>query len=208
MGINIRELRGIRNLVIAPLTTDTAEEITYGAVVPFAGAKEIGNEVEESSATSYYDNKASIVTSAEGSDTYGIVCSVLEDKVKATIEGRKYDEATGAYMGTPLARPYVAIGFIGKDTDGKEYGYWVYKCKLTGGAEKYITEDDGTETVNLEYEAVSIYTEHVFVKADKKPLKYYKVDLEKVGGEEKFFAKVENPDTISQAMAMMSAKSR
>ncbi len=202
MGVNIRELRGVRNLVIAPLTTDTAETIAYGTVIPFAGAREIGNEVEESSATGFYDNKASIVISAEGADTYSIVCSVLSDEVRATIEGRKYDETTGAYMGTPLSRPYVAIGFIGKDTDGKEYGYWIYKCKLTGGGEKYITEDDGTETVNLEYEATSIYTEHTFTKADNAPMKYYKADLEKVGGEAKFFAKVENPDTISSEMTM------
>ena len=140
MGINIRELRGVRGLVIAPLTKD-GEELSYGEVIPFAGAREIGNEAEESSATGYYDNKASIVTNAEGADTYSIICSVIPDDVRATVEGRVYDEETGGYMGTPLNRPYVALGFIGKDTDGVEYGYWIYKCKLTGGAEKYITSD-------------------------------------------------------------------
>lgn len=196
MGINFKDLRGVRRLTVAPLTKDDDTELTYGAPVPFAGAREIGNEAEESSATGYYDNQAAIVTSSEGADIYSIVCSVLDDSVRATIEGRKFDEATGAYMATPLKRPYVAMGFIGKDTDGVEYGYWVYKCKLTGGAEQHITEDDGTETTNLEYEATSIYTTHTFEKADGQPLKYYKVSLDKVE-EEKFFEKVADPDTLT-----------
>lgn len=195
MGVNIKELRGIRRLTIAELMEDTAEALTYGTPIPFAGAREIGNEAEESSATGYYDNRAAITTTAEGADVYSIICSVLDDAVRAKIEGRKYDETLGAYMGTRLKRPYIAIGFVGKDTDGKEYGYWVYKTKLTGGAEKHITEDDGTETTNLEYEATSIYTTHTFEKADGEALKFYKVDLEKVD-EEVFFTKVTDPDTV------------
>lgn len=189
-----RELRGVRALKIAQLTKDDEESLTYDTPVVFAGVREVGNEEEESSGTSYYDNQASIITDAEGADKYSLITSVLEDTVRAVIEGRKVDEENGAYFGTPKQKPYVAIGFIGEDTDGQEWYYWIYKSKLTGGSEKHVTKDDGTDTTNLEWEANSIYTQHKFTSADNKPLKYYKL---KAGGkvtEEKFFEKVYNPD--------------
>lgn len=189
-----KELRGLRGLKIAQLKKDTVEEITYETPIVFAGVREVGNEEEESSATSYYDNQASIITDAEGSDKYSLVTSVLEDIVRAMIEGRKVDEETGEYFGTPKQKPYLAIGFIGEDTNGQEWYYWIYKTKLTGGSEKHITKDDGTETTNLEWEASSIYTTHKFERADNKPLKYCKL---KAGGEvteEQFFSQVYDPD--------------
>lgn len=195
-GLNIKDFRGLRGLVIAPLVSDTSEGIEWGTVTPFAGAEGIANEVNESTATKHYDNKAAIVTAAEGEDSYSITCSVVDDTVKAITEGRKVDQTTGAYIGTPLKRPYCALGFIGKDTDGKEYGVWIYKCKLTGGGESYNTENDGTDSSGMEYTATSIYTEHVFEKADNKPVKFMKVPLDKVD-ETTFFATVVDPDTVA-----------
>lgn len=196
MADNIfKNLRGVRSLMIASLTTDTQEAFTYDTPVPFAGVREIGGDDEESSATEYYDNQASIVTTAEGADTYSLITSVLDDSVRAKIEGRKYDEEKGAYLGTPKKRPYCAIGFVAEDTEGTEWYYWIYKGKLTGGKESHITKDDGTETTNLEWELSSIYTQHKFTSGDNLPLKYYKL---KAGGtvtEQAFFSKVFDPDT-------------
>lgn len=190
-----KNLRGIRKLMVSTLTTDTAETLAYDTPTPFAGVREVGGEAEESSATEYYDNQASIVTTAEGVDTYNLITSVLEDEIKAKIEGRKADTEKGAYFGTPLSRPYLAIGFIGEDTTGQEWYYWIYKGKLTGGKETHQTKDDGTDTTNLEWELSSIYTQHKFTSADNKPMKYFKL---KAGGkitEEEFFSEVFNPDT-------------
>lgn len=196
MAENIfRNLRGVRKLMLATLTTDTDTEITYDTPIPFAGVREVGGEEEESSGTEYYDNQPAIVTTAEGADIYSIITSILEDMVRAKIEGRKADEEKGGYFATPKQRPYVAIGFIGEDTAGQEYYYWLYKGKLTGGAESHATKDDGTETTNLEWEYNSIYTQHKFTSAGNKPLKYFKL---KAGGditEEAFFSKVFDPDT-------------
>lgn len=194
-----RNLRGIRGLVIATLTTDTLEKLEYGEVMRFAGVKEIGDEPEESTATDYYDNQPAIVIDSEGEDKYKIVTSVLEDKVRAVIEGRKFDETKGAYFGTPKQKPYVAIGFIGEDTDGQEYFYWIYKAKISGGGEQRKTKDNGTDSSGLEWEATSIYTAHKFkdvTGSGDAPLKFYKL---KAGGdvtEGKFFEKVYNPDEV------------
>lgn len=196
-----KNLRGVRKLMLATLTTDTEETLAYDTPVAFAGVKAIESESEESTSTEFYDNQAAITVAAEGADTYSLTTSVLEDAVKAKIEGRKHDEEKGIYFGTPTNKPYVAIGFIGEDTDGVEWYYWIYKNKITGGTEKHNTKDDGTETTNLEWEASSIYTQHKFTSADKKPLKFIKM---KAGGtvtEAKFFEKVFDPDTAAAMMA-------
>ena len=194
-----KNLRGVRKLMIATLVTDTDEALEYDTPVAFAGVRAIEGESEESTSTEYYDNQAAITVTAEGADTYSLTTSVLEDAVKAKIEGRKHDEAKGIYFGTPANKPYVAIGFIGEDTDGKEWLYWIYKNKITGGAEKHNTKDDGTETTNLEWEAASIYTQHKFTSADNKPLKFIKVKASETITEEKFFEKVYDPDAVAAA---------
>ncbi|MGR5627264.1 major tail protein [Thomasclavelia ramosa] len=203
----LRNLKGIRKLMVAPLTTDTEETLAYDTPVRFAGVKEVGGETEESTGTEYYDNQPAISTTAEGVDNYSVITSVLEDVVRAKIEGRKADEEKGIYFGTPLKRPYVAIGFISEDTNGQEWYNWIYKGKLTGGKEKHITKDDGTETTNLEWEYSSIYTQHRFKKADNEPQKFIRL---KAGGdvtEEQFFSKVYDPDAV-ETMSLKAGGSK
>lgn len=74
-----RNLRGVRKLMLATLTTDNDTTLAYDTPVRFAGVREIGGEEEESSGTEYYDNQASIVISAEWADTYSVTTSVLDD---------------------------------------------------------------------------------------------------------------------------------
>ena len=196
VGENIfRNLRGVRKLMIATMKTDNEKTLEYDTPIRFAGVREIGGEEGESSETEYYDNQAAIITTSEGADTYQLTTSVLNDEVRGKIEGRKWDQTKGVYLGTPKKRPYVAIGFIAEDTEGTEWYYWIYKGKLSGGKESHKTKDNGTETTNLEWEYSSIYTQHVFEYAENKPMKFVRM---KAGGtvtEQKFFEKVYDPDT-------------
>lgn len=192
--MDFKDFRGIRSLKIAVLQTDTKESLTYDTPIDFAGTEEIGQELEESTGTRFYDNQAAIITDAEGADKYKIITSVLDNVVKAKIEGRKFDEENGAYFGTPKNRPYVAIGFVAEDTNGDEWYYWIYKNKITGGGETHRTKDDGTDTTNLEWEASSIYTQHKFTKAENKPMKFYFVKANEKVTEEDFFKAVYDPD--------------
>ena len=197
MSGEFRNLRGVRGLKVAVLKADTKEALTYETPVRFAGVREFGGETAEDTATEFYDNQPALQINSEGADEYSVITSVLEDMIKATIEGRKYDETTKGYFGTPLIRPYVAVGFIGKDTAGKEWYYWIYKGKFSGGNEKHISEDDGTETTNLEWTYTSIYTSHKFETAENKPMKFYKMPAGEGVTEEEFFATVYNPDTAT-----------
>ena len=191
-----KNLRGVKSLHVAKMLTDTQESLTYETPIRFAGVREIGNDPEESSTTEFYDNQGAIVIDGEGTDVYSIVCSIVSDDVRAVIEGRKYDETTGEYMATPTDKPYVAIGFIGTDTDNIDYAYWVLKGKLNGGGEKYQTKNDGTDSTNLEYECNSIYTDHKFEKADGKSLKYYKVPVSKLTSVDDWFKNVTTPENV------------
>ena len=84
-----RNLRGVRKLMLATLTTDNDTTLAYDSPVRFAGVREIGGEEEESSGTEYYDNQASIVISAEGADTYSVTTSVLDDETRAKSKEEK-----------------------------------------------------------------------------------------------------------------------
>lgn len=195
MSIDFRDLRGIRDLKVALLKSDTAEELTYETPIPFGGVASVSSEANESSATKYYDNGARIVTTAEGEDNYTLATSIIDDLLRSKFEGRIYDEATGMLIGTPKKRPYVAVGFVAEDTSGNEYGYWILKGKVTGGNETMITKDDGTESNGTEWNYASVYTNHKFAKAQNQPVKFTKVDLSKVD-ETTFFSKVTTPDEV------------
>lgn len=207
-GINFKNLRGIRSLMIAKLLTDTDTEITHDKPVRFAGVRSVGGETEESTGTEYYDNQASVIINAEGADTYSVVTSVLEEKIQAIIEGRIFDEDNGAYFGTQLNRPYNALGFIAEDTNGQEYYYWIYKGKFSGGKETHETKTDGTDSTNMEFDYKSIYTNKKFDTAEgKKSMKFIKI---KAGGkitEEKFMEKVIYPEDLTSTPAPANLKS-
>lgn len=199
--LEIKDLKGIRSLHVAVLLNDNETEIAWDAPVRFAGAEEVGTEQEEDSTVKYYDNMAALAEEAEGADIYNIICSVVPDKVRAKIDGRIFDEASGSFLGTPKKKPYIALGFIGTDTSNVDHAFWVYKGKMSGGGDTYRTRDDSTDSNGQEYEYTSIYTTHKFKKlANNQPLKFWKYPLAKTS-EDAWFASVQTPDTMAAAAA-------
>ena len=95
MGQEVKEFRGIENLVVAEVIKDASDEITFGAVEKLAGVAELSKESESSSETHYYDNAPLIVINSQGSDTVTIQASVLSLEMVAKITGRKYDATKG-----------------------------------------------------------------------------------------------------------------
>lgn len=206
-AINFKDFNGIRMLHIATLTTDDATKLEFGTPIRFAGAEEVGNETEEDSTVKFYDNTPSIVNDSEGADTYSINCSVVPDRVRALMDGRPYDETTGAYYGTPKKKAYCAFGFIAEETDGKEYCYWAYKGKFSGGGNVHKTKTEGSDSNGQEYSYSSIYTNHKFTTPKgKQPMKFWKLPLDETT-EEAWFASVQTPDTLTPPTEQTSAQS-
>jgi phi13 family phage major tail protein len=198
--MKFEEYRGVEGLVIAELTETVNQDGsitgTYGTPERLSGVQELSGEVEESTETHYYDNVPAIVVDSEGADTYTLTVSVPEKRTRALIEGTKYDETTGALIGTPKEKKYFALGFIAEKTSGvKEYN-WVYKGKFSGGGKTNSTKTDGTDATNMEYTYTSIHTNEVFEKTGGKPCKYLSVEADGAADLSNFFASVTKPDAL------------
>ena len=119
MSDTIKEYRGIRGLVAALLKTDTADGITYDPPFSVAGVSELTKETESSSEAHYYDNIPAVIIDSVGSDTVGVNVSAVPLSVVAKLTGQTFDETTGTLVDDEGVAPYVALGYITEDTDGK-----------------------------------------------------------------------------------------
>ena len=201
MALKFEEYRGVRQLVLAPMTEtidETTGEVieTYGAVQPLSGVQQVSAEVNESSETHYYDDMAAIVVDSEGEDTYTLVVSIPSKRTRALIEGTTYDEATGALIGSKKQKGYFALGFIADKLNGSEEYNWIYKGKFTGGSRTHDTKTDGTEATNMEYTFTSIHTSTKYKKANGGNCKYLSVDNDGKADLSEFFSKVTTPDEL------------
>ncbi len=201
MALKFEEYRGVRQLVLAPMTEtvdETTGEVTetYGTVQPLSGVQQVSAEVNESSETHYYDDMAAIVVDSEGEDTYTLVVSIPSKKTRALIEGTTYDEETGALIGSKKQKGYFALGFIADKLNGTEEYNWIYKGKFTGGSRTHDTKTDGTEATNMEYTFTSIHTSTKYEKANGGNCKYLSVDNDGKADLSTFFDKVTTPDDL------------
>lgn len=204
MGIKFEEYRGVRGLVLAPLTETVSEETgeiveVYGDVQPLSGVQQVSAEVNESAETHYYDDMAAIVVDSEGEDTYTLVVSIPSKKTRALIEGLTYDETTGALIGSKKQKSYFALGFIADKLNGSEEYNWIYKGKFTGGSKTHDTKTDGTESTNMEYTFTSIHCSTKYTKAKGGNCKYLSVDNDGKADLSTFFEKVTTPDDLKSA---------
>ena len=138
----IVEYRGIRNLVAAKITKDGKDSLTYETPFYLAGTSELSKETESSSDTHYYDNEGAIVINTTGADTVNVNVSAVSLKNTAIITGQTYDETTEALIEGTANPPYMAIGYITEDTDGKEYFVWRLKGKFSVQSDSHKSKDN------------------------------------------------------------------
>lgn len=193
------EYRGIDSLVIAEVTGDDNETeggYTTSVPKPFAPVAEIGKTTETSSEAKYYDNLPKIVVNSTGTDEVKIITPVLPLEIYAMITGQYFDAETGMLVEGAQEPKYFAIGYRTKGTDGKYRYVWRLKGTFSIPDETVPTENDGTDSNNMELTFTGISTTHVFSK-NNGPAKSIVVD-ERCGKAklDDFFKKVNTPDTI------------
>lgn len=196
MDKKVVEYRGISGLVAAPLTTDTEETLSYGDVFDVAGIAELSKTTETSTAAHYYDNAPAVVISGNGADETKCTVSAIPDDVVAKLTGQQYIEALGALAEGNPTFPYLAFGYITKDTDGSERWVWRYKNKCSIPEETHKTEDDGTDAEGQEFTLTGVNTNHKFTETGKSAKALVYDPSKNLITKANFFGSVQTLDTL------------
>lgn len=200
--MKVIEFRGVDNLVAAEVMTDDNElsgGYKVGEVFPIAGVAEISKTTETSNESKYYDNVPAIVINSEGSDEIKVTCSIPDLATYAKLTGKHIDTDTGAMIDAEREPKYFALGYRFKRTDGTYRYVWRLKGMFAIPDETSATEDDGTDTNNMELTYTGISTSHKFTKTGK-PAKAVVVDdtAESKADISAFFDDVTDPDKLKK----------
>lgn len=200
--MKVIEFRGVDNLVAAEVMTDDNElsgGYKVGEVFPIAGVAEISKTTETSNESKYYDNVPAIVINSEGSDEIKVTCSIPDLATYAKLIGKHIDTDTGAMIDAEREPKYFALGYRFKRTDGTYRYVWRLKGMFAIPDETSATEDDGTDTNNMELTYTGISTSHKFTKTGK-PAKAVVVDdtAESKADISAFFDDVTDPDKLKK----------
>lgn len=201
---DVFEFRGVDNLVYAEVTGDDNETeggYVTGIVKPLSPVATISKSTESSSEAHYYDNQPMLVINSEAADEITLTVAPPDLKTYAELVGKDFDETTGMMIDCERATKYFAIGYRTKGTDGKYRYVWRLKGSFAIPEETNETENDGTDTTNMELTYTGIATTHKFTK-NNKPAKGVVVDerFDKVDFST-FFDKVQTPDTVTAKSA-------
>lgn len=197
MSDTIKEYRGIRGLMAAVLTQDTKEGLTYETPFYVAGTSELSKETASETESHYYDNMAAVVIDSVGADTVNVNVSAVPLSVIAKLTGQTYDEKTGTLIEDNSVAPYVALGYITEDTDGKEIYVWRYKGKFSRPGDTHSTKNDGTDANGQELTYTGVSTVKKFVSNKNRPAMAINCKAESCGKTEaEFFESVQLPDDI------------
>lgn len=198
----MEEYRGIRGLVCAEVTTDTAEAFECGTPFAVCGVAELSRTTETTSEPHYYDNVPAIVIDSTGSDEVTITGSAIPFDVLAKITGQYYDEATGMFVEGERQSKYFALGYITEKTDGTEVFVWRLKGKFNIPDSTHATKNDGAEANGQELTFTGINTNRRFTAIGNKTAKAVNVDtsINATVKEADFFAEVQTPDTVKNAV--------
>jgi phi13 family phage major tail protein len=198
-----QEYRGIRGLVAAELTTDTADEIKWGTPFPIAGVAELSRTTESSSESHYYDNVPAVVIDSTGADEVTITASAIPFEALAKITGQTYDATKGMFVEGERATKYYAIGYVTEKTDGTEIFVWRLKGKFNIPDSTHATKNDGAEANGQEITFTGVNTAHKFNALGNKTAKAINVDtsVNTTVKETEFFTEVQTPDTVQAVSA-------
>ena len=138
---------GLKNLVIAPMETDTETETTYGTLQRVAGAIEASITPDNADPdVQYFDDAEGDVLYADPELAFKTKLADLPLKIQEMIFGNRIDD-NGVLVRTAQDKPpYYAVGFRSEKSD-KTYRYvWLYKVRAKPVTENYATKEGKTVT--------------------------------------------------------------
>ena len=149
---------GLKNMVIAPLTVDTEETLTYGDLQLVAGAIEATITPENSDPDiQYADDIEFDVLYPDPELTFTTKMADIPLAIQEQIFGNQIDD-NGVLVRTASDKPgYFAVGFKSEKADGNFRYVWLYKVRAKPATENYATKEGTTitrQTGEVEWTAI------------------------------------------------------
>ena len=149
---------GLKNMVIAPLTADTEDTLTYGDLQLVAGAIEAtitpGNADPD---IQYADDIEFDVLYPDPELTFTTKMADIPLAIQEMIFGNQLDD-NGVLIRTSTDKPpYFAVGFKSEKSNGKFRFVWLYKVRAKPLTENYATKEGTTinrQTGEVEWTAI------------------------------------------------------
>lgn len=149
---------GLKNLVIAPVESDTESSTTYGDLQRVAGAIEASITPSNTDPdVQYYDDVEGDVLYPDPELSFKTKLADIPLTIQEMIFGNSIDD-NGVLIRTATDKPgYFAVGFKSEKANGKFRYVWLYKVRAKPVTENYATKEGKTinrQTGEVEWTAV------------------------------------------------------
>ena len=138
---------GLKNVVIAPLVTDTEAEHTYGDLQLMSGAIEASITPDNADPDiQYADDIEFDVLYPDPELSFKTKMADIPLAIQEMIFGNKIDK-NGVLVRTSTDKPgYFAVGFKSEKSNGKFRYIWLFKVRAKPVTENYATKEGKTIT--------------------------------------------------------------
>lgn len=190
--------RGLDELFVAEITTDTADEFATGTPFKLIPAGEMSTTVDKDSANYWFDNGVFAIVGREGGSEITIAGAGMRPADIAKITGKAVDAETGAVLDDgAYTEKYWAFGGRKKNIDGTFEYFWFAKGSFAIPDDAAKTEGEDTDATGTELTYTAIQTIHKFEKTGK-VCKRVVIDTEttEINEDADWFAQVVTPDNI------------
>ena len=149
---------GLKNVVLAPLLTDTDEGHTYGDLQLVAGAIEASVTPDNADPDIQYADDTEFDTLyADPEISFKLKMADIPLSIQEMIFANAIDD-NGVLIRTAQDKPpYFAIGFKSEKSDGKFRYVWLYKVRAKPLTENFATKEGKTinrQTPEVEFTAI------------------------------------------------------
>ena len=149
---------GLKNMVIAPVLTDTEEATTYGDLQKVAGAIEATITPENNDPdVQYFDDVEGDVLYPDPELSFKAKLADLPLVIQEMIFSNKIDD-NGVLIRTASDKPgYFAVGFMSEKANGTYRYVWLYKVRAKPVTETYATKEGTSitrQTGEIEWTAI------------------------------------------------------
>jgi len=149
---------GLKNMVLAPLTEDTEETLTYGALQLVAGAIEASITPENADPDIQYADDIEFDTLyADPELAFKTQMADIPLQIQEMIFGNKIDDNGVLIRSASDKPPYFAVGFKSEKSNHKYRYVWLYKVRAKPLTENYKTKEGKTitrQTGEVEWTAI------------------------------------------------------